>query len=171
MSESVLDRLQMVHPDLEIWWDSSPLIFESWVKKMIDEAPADKKALLDEQLNRIYVLDDPAKSIVRGCTTNPPLSLGAVKNDPKFWDQWIDNLIKSNSGLSQHEYSWLTYKEVIRRGAEMMMPIWEASGGKYGYVSGQLDPRLITETEKMIEDAKQIAAIAPNLMIKVPGSG
>jgi hypothetical protein len=23
MNESVLDRLQNVHPDLEIWWDSS----------------------------------------------------------------------------------------------------------------------------------------------------
>lgn len=170
MSESVLDRLQMVHPDMEIWWDSSPLIFESWVKKMIDEAPADKKALLDEQLNRIYDLKDPAKSIVRGCTTNPPLSLGAVKNDPKFWDQWIDNLILSNKGLSKGEYAWLTYKEVLRRGAEMMLPIWKASDGKYGYVSGQLDPRLITETDKMIEDAKEISAIAPNMMIKVPGS-
>jgi transaldolase len=171
MSESVIERLQMVHPDMEIWWDSSPLIFESWVKKMIDKAPANKKALLDEQLNRIYVLNDPAKSLVRGCTTNPPLSLGAVKNDPKFWDQWIDNLISSTPGLSKGEYSWLTYKEVLRRGAEMMLPIWEASEGKYGYVSGQLDPRLITETEKMIQDAKEISAIAPNMMIKVPGSG
>jgi transaldolase len=52
----------------------------------------------------------------------------------------------------------------------MMLPIWEASAGQYGYISGQLDPRLITETEKMIEMAKEIRAIAPNLMIKVPAS-
>jgi transaldolase len=52
----------------------------------------------------------------------------------------------------------------------MMMPIWEASNGKYGYISGQLDPRLITETERMIEDAKELRSIAPNVMVKVPAS-
>lgn len=170
MNESVLDRLTKVHPDMEIWWDSSPLIFKSWVKKMVDAAPKGKKALYDEWLNRIYALDDPAKSMIRGCTTNPPLSLTAVKNDMAFWNEWIDNTIKTNPGLTVHEYFWLTYKEVIRRGAEMMLPIWEASGGRYGYISGQLDPRLITETEKMIVDAQEIRAIAPNLMIKVPAS-
>jgi transaldolase len=170
MNESVLDRLTQVHPDMEIWWDSSPLIFEAWVKKMVDEAPAAKKAILEEQLSRIYRLDDPSKSIIRGCTTNPPLSLGAVKSDPAFWNEWIDALIVDNPGLTQHEYFWLTYREVIKRGSEMMLPIWEASDGRYGYISGQLDPRLITETEKMIEMAKEIRAIAPNLMIKVPAS-
>jgi transaldolase len=170
MNESVLERLTQVHPDMEIWWDSSPLVFKSWVKKMVDSAPPAKKALLEEQLNRIYVLDDPAKSLIRGCTTNPPLSLTAVKSDPEMWNKWIDNLILSNSGLSQHEYFWLTYREVIKRGAEMMLPIWQASGGRYGYISGQLDPRLITETEKMIEMAQEIRAISPNVMIKVPAS-
>ena len=85
-------------------------------------------------------------------------------------NEWIDDLILSNPGLSREEYFWLTYKEVIRRGAEMMMPIWEASGGRFGYISGQLDPRLLTDTEKMVETAKEIRAIAPNLMIKVPAS-
>ena len=170
MNESVLDRLQNVHPDLEIWWDSSPLVFKPWVKKMVDSAPESKKAVLEEQLNRIYVADDPAKSLIRGCTTNPPLSLSAVKSDPAYWDPWIDNLILTHPGLTQNEYFFLTYKEVIRRGAEMMLPIWEASGGKLGYISGQLDPRLLTEADKMVEMAKDIRTIAPNIMIKVPAS-
>lgn len=170
MIASVIERLTQVHPDMEIWWDSSPLVFKGWVKKMVDAAPAAKRAVLEEQLNRIYVLDDPTKSLVRGCTTNPPLSLTAVKSDLPYWNDWVDSLIRSNAGLTQHDYFWLTYKEVIRRGAQMMLPIWEASGGRYGYISGQLDPRLITETEKMIEMAKEIRTIAPNVMIKVPGS-
>ena len=170
MNESVLERLTQVNPDMEIWWDSSPLVFKSWVKDMVAAAPQEKKSLLDEQLNRIFVLDDPAQSLVRGCTTNPPLSLTAVKNDPEFWNEWIDDLIASNPGLELYEYFWLTYKEVIRRGAEMMMPIWEASGGRFGYISGQLDPRLLTDVDKMVETAQEIRAIAPNLMIKVPAS-
>lgn len=171
MKESVLERLTKVNPDMEIWWDSSPLVFKSWVDKMVESAPEEEKANLDEQLNRIYVLNDPAKSLVRGCTTNPPLSLTAVKNDPELWNEWIDETILSNPGLNQSDYFWLTYKEVIRRGAEMMMPIWEASNGRFGYISGQLDPRLLTDIDKMVETAQEIRAIAPNLMIKVPASG
>jgi len=171
MNESVLERLTNVNPDMEIWWDSSPLVFKSWVDKMVESAPAEEKAKLDEQLNRIYVLNDPAQSLVRGCTTNPPLSLTAVKNDPELWNEWIDETILSNPGLNQSDYFWLTYKEVIRRGAEMMMPIWEASNGRFGYISGQLDPRLLTDIDKMVETAQEIRAIAPNLMIKVPASG
>ena len=170
MNESVLERLTRVNPDMEIWWDSSPLVFKSWVNKRVESAPAEDKAILDEQLNRIYVLDDPAKSLVRGCTTNPPLSLTAVKNDPGLWNEWIDDTILSNPGLDLEDYFWLTYKEVIRRGAEMMMPIWEASNGRFGYISGQLEPRLLTEVDKMVETAQEIRAIAPNLMIKVPAS-
>ena len=93
-----------------------------------NQRPQEKKEVLDEQLNRIFVPEDPARSLVRGCTTNPPLSLTAVKKDPKYWNEWIDDLIASNSGLELDEYFWITYKEVIRRGAEMMLPIWEASG-------------------------------------------
>jgi transaldolase len=170
MNESVLERLTHVNPDMEIWWDSSPLVFDSWVKSMVAAAPLKKKAELEEQLNRIFVLQDPAQSLVRGCTTNPPLSLTAVKNDPDFWNEWIDDLIITNPGLALYEYFWLTYKEVIRRGAEMMMPIWEASAGRFGYISGQLDPRLLTDVDKMVETAKEIRAISPNLMIKVPAS-
>ena len=170
MRESVLERLISVHPHLEIWWDSSPLVFKPWLKKMLDQAPAASRATLEEQLSRIYVAGDPASSLVRGCTTNPPLSLTAVKSDPKFWNEWIDDLIASNPGLAQYDYFWLTYKEVIRRGAKMMLPIWEASGGRYGYISGQLDPRLITETERMITDAQDLRTIAPNIMVKVPAS-
>ena len=63
MNQSVLERLTEVNPDLEIWWDSSPLVFESWVKDMVAKAPPQKKTILEEQLNRIFVLDDPAERV------------------------------------------------------------------------------------------------------------
>src|SRR3989344_2035317 len=170
MTKSVLERLMDVHPDLEIWWDSSPLIFNSWVKKMLESAPSNKRVTLAAELNRIYNIKNPAKSLIRGCTTNPPLSLSAVKNDQSFWNPWIDSLIKKNKGLSKNEYAWLTYKEVIKKGAQMMLPIWEKSNGRFGFISGQLDPRLLTERDKMIKMAKEIRTISPNLMVKVPAS-
>jgi len=155
---------------MEIWWDSSPLVFEKWVQKMVDGAEPSRKSILEEQVRRLYNAEDPARSLFRGCTTNPPLSLKAVQSDPEFWNEWIDDLTRSSPDLDRKELSWLTYKEVVKRGAEMYMPIYEASKGRFGWISGQLDPRLLTETERMIEDADELKSLSPNVMIKVPGS-
>jgi transaldolase len=170
MIENPVEHLMKVHPDLEVWWDSLPLVYDKWAQKMLDSAEPSQRSVLDEQLHRLYNTQDPAKSLIRGCTTNPPLSLSAIKSDPSTWNEWIDDLAQSNPDLDQKELAWLTYKEVVKRGAEMMMPIWQASKGRFGWISGQLDPRLLTETDVMIAQVEQLSALQPNVMIKVPGS-
>jgi transaldolase len=170
MIESPLERLTKTHPDLEIWWDSSPLVYDQWVRKMLDAAAPDDRWKLEQQLNRLYTPENAANSIFRGCTTNPALSFQAVKSDPEFWNAWIDAQIQAYPDLSREELAWLTYKEVVKRGAQMYMPIYAATNGRYGWLSGQLDPRLFTETEKMIRDAQELSALSPNVMVKVPAS-
>jgi transaldolase len=170
MIESPLERLVKTHADMEIWWDSSPLVYKHWVNKMINAALPTRRANLQDQLARLFVTDDPARSLFRGCTTNPPLSWQAIQSDLDFWNAWVDELIQSHQGLAQNELAWLTYKEVVRRGAEMFLPIYESSNGRYGWISGQLDPRLFTETEQMVQDAEQLSGLSPNVMIKVPAS-
>jgi transaldolase len=170
MIESPLERLAKVHPDLELWWDSSPLVFERWKADVLDRTEVHDRPVLEEQLERLYNSADPAQSIFRGCTTNPPLSLQAVKSDPVFWNEWIDDLIVSNPDLDGKELAWLTYKEVVRRGADMYVPIYEASKGRFGWISGQLDPRLLTEADRMVRQAEELSSLSPNVMIKVPAS-
>jgi transaldolase len=171
MIESPVERLAKTHHDIEIWWDSSPLVYSQWVQKMLNatEQPS-QKSLLKEQLARLYNDESPTKSVFRGCTTNPPLSWGAIQSDPIFWGGWVDDLIQENPDLPLKELVWLTYKEVVKRGAELYMPIFEASKGRFGWISGQLDPRLFTETEQMVHDAEELSALSPNVMIKVPAS-
>jgi transaldolase len=170
MVESPVERLAKVHPDLEVWWDSSPLVYEKWTHKMLNAAAPERRPILEEQLARLYDAADPARSVFRGCTTNPPLSLQAIKSEPETWNPWIDDLIASRPDLDAQELAWLTYKEVIRRGAERFMPIYAASKGRFGWISGQLDPRLLTEIEQMVRQAEELSALSPNVMIKVPAS-
>ena len=170
MIESPVERLIKTNPDMEVWWDSSPLIFDQWVQKLVNAAEPSRKAGLKEQLLRLYNAEHPEQSVFRGCTTNPPLSWGAIQSDPKFWDEWVRKLCMENPKLGQKELSLLTYKEIVRRGAEMYLPIFKATNGRFGWISAQLDPRLFDETGPMIEAAGELRAIAPNVMIKVPAS-
>jgi transaldolase len=48
--------------------------------------------------------------------------------------------------------------------------MYEASEGRYGWISGQLDPRKAGELSAMIAAAEELHALAPNVMIKVPAT-
>lgn len=170
MSESPVERLIKTNPDMEIWWDSSPLVFAQWVDKLLNAAAAPHRGDLKEQLQRLYSADDPGKSIFRGCTTNPPLSWAAIQSDSQYWADWISTQSRNEPALDRRQLAWIAYKEIVKRGAEMYMPIFEASHGRFGFISGQLDPRLFTETEQMIHDAEELHSLSPNVMIKVPAS-
>ena len=170
MFDSPVERLMETHPDMEIWWDSSPLVYSQWSRKMLSSCAPARKSILEEQLARLYNVNAPSESVFRGCTTNPPLSWQAVQSDSDFWSKWVDELIKSKPALELHELVWSVYKEVVKRGAEMYLPIYEASNGRFGWISGQLDPRLFTETEQMVHDAEELSTLSPNVMIKVPAS-
>ena len=99
MIESAVERLINTNPSMEIWWDSSPLVYAPWVKKILDMAPPAKKEEWREQLGRLYNAENPAQSVVRGCTTNPPLSWTAVQSDPKYWGEWIAKKSQENPAL------------------------------------------------------------------------
>jgi len=170
MKESAVERLISTNPNMEIWWDSSPLIFKSWVEKLVNAAKPARKGDLREQLERLYNAKSPAESVFRGCTTNPPLSWSAVQSDPKYWAEWVAHESAANPGMDKRQMAWRTYKEIVKRGAELFLPIHQASEGRFGWISGQLDPRLFTEVDQMVHDAEELCRLAPNVMIKVPGS-
>jgi transaldolase len=164
------ERLVDLSPGMEIWWDSSPVVFENWCKKILEKAdPADRE-LLQTQFGRMYDPDSPLKQLFRGVTTNPPLSLQAIQNDPAYWEKVAKNILDENPGLDKEGLFWELYKTVVKRGSEMYLPLFEASNCKEGYLSGQVDPRSVFDKDAMIRQAEEIAAINPNVMIKVPGS-
>ena len=86
MSEKgILEKLQEANMDAEIWWDSSPLVYSSWALSMIEKAPDAKRETWAQQLRRLFDPDNPSETLFRGVTTNPPLSLDAIKDNPSFW--------------------------------------------------------------------------------------
>ena len=170
MKKNPLERLMETHPGLEIWWDSSPLIYSTWSEGLLKKASQDRVGVLREQLKRLYDPEHPELALFRGVTTNPPLSLQVVKARESFVGQMVDDLIEKNPCVDKESLFWMTYKEIVRRGAEMYLGVFEQSRYRYGYLSGQVDPRNLTNKEKMISQALELVSLSPNVMIKVPGS-
>ena len=83
-----LEQLAATNADAEIWWDSSPLIYPSWREETLAKAPEGELANWTAQLDRFYDAETIATQGTmgfRGVTTNPPLSLQAIKLAPELW--------------------------------------------------------------------------------------
>ena len=167
---NLFEDLVAVSPGMEIWWDSSPVIFGNWCEKMLAKADDADKASLKGQFARMYNLDDPMSQLFRGVTTNPPLSLAAFKDDPPRWEKVAQKVLADNQGLDTEGLFWVLYKEVVKQGSDMFLPLFEASGYKEGFLSGQVDPRSAFDGEAMLKQALEIHAVNPNVMVKVPGT-
>jgi len=167
---NLFEDLVAVSPGMEIWWDSSPVIFGNWCEKMLAKADDADKASLKAQFARMYNTSDPMSQLFRGVTTNPPLSLAAFKDDPPRWEKVAQRVLADNKGLDTEGLFWVLYKEVVKQGSDMFLPLFEASGYKEGFLSGQVDPRSAFDGEAMLAQALEIHAVNPNVMVKVPGT-
>ncbi|MBW2635584.1 MAG: transaldolase, partial [Deltaproteobacteria bacterium] len=168
--KNLLEKLVEVSPGMEIWWDSSPVIYNNWCRKVLDKAAPENREIIQGQFDRMYSESSPETQLFRGVTTNPPLSLQAIQDDPPYWEGVAKTIVAENPGIDTESLFWSLYRQVVKRGSDMYLPLFEKSGYKEGYLSGQTDPRSAFDKDAMMKQALDIAAINPNVMIKVPGT-
>jgi len=168
--KSPMERFAATRATSEIWWDSSPLIYESWSEKVVDSVDSGKREAVSAWHGRYFQEDRPGEQLFRGCTTNPPLTLAAIKDRPGFWKAWTIELRRRNPDASVNELWWMLYLELIKRSAERYLGVFNQSGFQHGYVTGQVDARRIDQEDVMKRQAESIAAQSSNVMIKIPGS-
>ncbi len=173
MKLHVLEKLAATNPDCEIWWDSSPLVYANWKRETLDRAPPEKRLEWSQQLTRLFDADRlrlDSEMGFHGVTTNPPLSLQAIQNNPDYWVEKIREISSLLPGDDVETVYWTLYLDIVRRGAEMILPFHEKSGGRFGYISGQVDPRFVNDRSRMLRQGEELAAIGRNVMVKIPGS-
>lgn len=163
---SAIERLASLNPETEIWWDSSPLVYEAWRQEQLS-SPGALPGLAD-QLTRLWEPTAPYRGLVRGSTTNPPLAWQAIEADRAQWDDWTRQRARTVSSVE--ELLWSVYGEVCDRGAAKLEPIYRASQGRFGHICGQVDPRQLTDLDAMIAQAQRLHALRPNVMIKMPAT-
>jgi len=68
-NRSIFEKLVQVNPKAEIWWDSSPLIYEAWADELLNSIEdKGKRIKVKEKLLRLYDRDHPEESLFRGVT-------------------------------------------------------------------------------------------------------
>ena len=65
---------------------------------------------------------------------------------------------------------WRVFIEVAARGADILSPIFEATGRQCGQICCQVDPRDMTDTAAMVAQARRVHSARPNIMVKMPGT-
>ena len=111
-----------------------------------------------------------AGSAVTGATSNPTIFAKALA-DSDLYDEQLAELAATGMGDRQALFFAVALDD-IRRAADLLRPVYEASGGRDGFISFECTPDVADDTGATIEQALGLwARIArPNAMIKVPAT-
>jgi transaldolase len=110
-----------------------------------------------------------AEGGVVGVTTNPSIFASALAKGEKYEPQ-VKQLKESGADVATTVFELTTTD--VQNGCDIMMPVYEASGGADGRVSLEVDPDLARDTEGTIKLAHRLweRVSRPNLMIKIPAT-
>jgi transaldolase len=100
-----------------------------------------------------------------GVTTNPILTIQALRANPGFWRPVIGPI---DPKLSAEEKAIALMRAVACHTAARLVPEHTASGGEQGYVCAQVNPNRAGDRESMLAMARRFHAWAPNIAVKLP---
>jgi transaldolase len=112
------------------------------------------------------LIDDYA---VVGATSNPTIFQKAMTSGSDY-DEQLHELGARGSDAS--EAFWALAEQDIVDACDVFRPVWDAGGGRDGYVSLEVDPRLAYDTLETYREAIRLheALERPNLMVKIPAT-
>ena len=108
-------------------------------------------------------------SHVVGVTTNPSIFQAAIGSGTGYEEQLADLAVR---GVTVDEAVRMMTTADVRDAAGILRPVYDATGGRDGRVSIEVDPRLAHNTKATVAEAKQLAWLVdrPNVMIKIPAT-
>lgn len=106
---------------------------------------------------------------LRGVTSNPTIFEKAITGSESYKKDVQDLLCEGKS--VDEIYEALAVRD-IQAAADVMRPVYDASGGTDGFVSLEVSPNLAHDTAGTVAEAKRLHARLgrPNVMIKVPAT-
>jgi transaldolase len=108
---------------------------------------------------------------VTGVTSNPSIFQKAI-GESSDYDELIKKAIEAKPDIDVNALYEKLAVEDIQMAADVLLPVYDSSQGKDGYVSLEVSPHLANRTVATIKDARRLWELVnrPNLMIKVPAT-
>lgn len=128
---------------------------------------------LDDLSRRRIASGDLAELVasgrVVGVTTNPSIFQAAIGSGEDYGEQLAELAVR---GVTRDEAVRMMTAADVRAAADILRPVYEATGGRDGRVSIEVDPRLAHRTKATVAEAKQLSWLVdrPNVMIKIPAT-
>jgi transaldolase len=106
---------------------------------------------------------------VVGVTSNPSIFQKALASGDAYDEQLR---ACADEGLDEQETFIKLAQKDVSDACDLMLPVWERSGGVDGYVSIEVDPTLAYQTEKTYGQSVRFhdEIDKPNLMVKIPAT-
>lgn len=106
---------------------------------------------------------------IRGVTSNPSIFMNAITKSQDY-DESLRSAIEE--GMASEEIFFRLAIEDIQAAADLFRPLYDQSRGGDGFVSLEVSPYLADDTEKTLEQARDLwrRVDRPNLMIKIPAT-
>ncbi len=110
-----------------------------------------------------------AEDGISGVTSNPSIFQKALANSPYYADDLMR--LRVSEPDAERRYEALAIAD-IQGACDLLLPVFERSGGNDGYVSMEVAPRWAYDTSHTVEEAQRLSAAVGrrNLLIKVPGT-
>jgi transaldolase len=111
-----------------------------------------------------------ADSAVTGATSNPTIFAKAITGSERYDDQL--RAAVAAGVRDPHELFFELALEDVRRAADLLRPVYDASSGRDGLVSFECTPDLADDTGATVEQAVELweRLARDNVMIKVPAT-
>lgn len=102
-----------------------------------------------------------------GVTTNPLLTSRTLRARPEIWAEALHGVPRD---LPAERRAEELMRHVVQRAAARLLPQYEATKGRLGYVCGQVNPARAGDRAAMLAMARRYRAWAPNIAVKLPAT-
>lgn len=127
-----------------------------------------------DDLSRTMLEDGQLRELIDtrnvvGVTTNPTIFASALDKGSAY-DAQVGDLAQQGAEVDEAVFAITT--DDVRNACDVFRPVYDATDGKDGRVSIEVDPRLARDTDKTIEMARSLweSVDRPNVMIKIPAT-
>lgn len=106
-----------------------------------------------------------------GVTSNPTIFDNAISGSTDYDDQ-IRLLLSASPAMTTEALIRKLMEEDIGAAADILLPVYQRTGGKDGYVSIEVNPAKARDTEGTVREAEELwsGLARRNVMIKIPAT-